>query len=639
MASAAFTQGIPHPPGYPLYTLIGRWLVRLPIGSTPAYRLGFLSSLPAAATVALFFWLALKIADDWLPALIASLSLAFNYLFWYQAEVQEVFMIHTFFLFLSLFLAWLWLKKPSFKLVLLLALIAGLEFGHHHTFVLVLPALGYLLFSCSKIKNLFKKKPLLKGGLVLACLSGGIFLYLILFYSTDPLSPVNWAFGQDLPALVRLIFRSNYGTFSPMKGARFSFSGGFLALLGLAHFIYFEFTLVGLFLMVVGFVWWWQKNQVFLRFSLIWFGFTGVFFLFYAGYPLSNWFSMATVERFYLLSYPVFFLWLIGGLEWIKARIAVLKIKADFKRGLLLLFLAYPLFLFFLNLKKNDYRHFWQFDRFGERLLNSCPAEAVFLNGGDLQTFASLYAQYVKGVRPDLKMISLFNPARAIFHLEELSQFRNYFEVGAQPREEFWPDFKTFLKEKRFPVCSAGEISLGEDYLVYPRGLVYVHALGFAPDIQTIFADNEKLWNEWKPEIFVTRNSLYETFFNRQLLDLYYQKAFSLSEFFFLNNEFEKTRSWLEKALWYQPNSASVLRTSILVDIKTGQCQEAESKISRFRLLFEKIKSWPLIEAVYEKECLGKEEKYQQLSRDLGMVEASGSSEMAEGDKEEKIHP
>lgn len=47
LAAAAATLGIAHPPGYPLFTLLGRLLTLLPI-STIAFRIGLLSALSAA---------------------------------------------------------------------------------------------------------------------------------------------------------------------------------------------------------------------------------------------------------------------------------------------------------------------------------------------------------------------------------------------------------------------------------------------------------------------------------------------------------------------------------------------------------------------------------------------------------------
>ena len=55
LVSAAYTLGIPHPPGYPLYALLGALFSHgIPFG-TVAWRMGFLSSIPMAFSV-FFVW-------------------------------------------------------------------------------------------------------------------------------------------------------------------------------------------------------------------------------------------------------------------------------------------------------------------------------------------------------------------------------------------------------------------------------------------------------------------------------------------------------------------------------------------------------------------------------------------------------
>ena len=50
---AAALLGVAHPPGYPLYTLLGHLFIRLIPWGTPAYRLNLLSGLLAAGTLVL----------------------------------------------------------------------------------------------------------------------------------------------------------------------------------------------------------------------------------------------------------------------------------------------------------------------------------------------------------------------------------------------------------------------------------------------------------------------------------------------------------------------------------------------------------------------------------------------------------
>ena len=54
LATVAWTGGIAHPPGYPLYTLFGIAFIHLPFGE-PAWRMSMISALFGAAAVSLFY--------------------------------------------------------------------------------------------------------------------------------------------------------------------------------------------------------------------------------------------------------------------------------------------------------------------------------------------------------------------------------------------------------------------------------------------------------------------------------------------------------------------------------------------------------------------------------------------------------
>jgi hypothetical protein len=52
---AVLTGGVPHPPGYPTYLLLGSLFARLQVGG-PAFRLNLMSAVSAAAAAAVTGW-------------------------------------------------------------------------------------------------------------------------------------------------------------------------------------------------------------------------------------------------------------------------------------------------------------------------------------------------------------------------------------------------------------------------------------------------------------------------------------------------------------------------------------------------------------------------------------------------------
>ncbi len=93
LITAAYVLGVPHPPGYPLYVVIGHLFTWLPWG-TVAFRLHLLSAVSAAGAAGL---LAAAVARRTsLPAgLVAGLVFAFGPVMWSQAIIAEVYAVNA----------------------------------------------------------------------------------------------------------------------------------------------------------------------------------------------------------------------------------------------------------------------------------------------------------------------------------------------------------------------------------------------------------------------------------------------------------------------------------------------------------------------------------------------------------------
>ncbi|MGC9349519.1 MAG: protein O-mannosyl-transferase family [Anaerolineae bacterium] len=149
--------GIAHPPGYPLYTVVGAlWVRLLPFGSVP-FRLNILSAVLAATTIVLIA----SAVELWskagrIPAniaraggLSAALALGLSATFWAQATTANIRMPTM------LFVAWGYLALARFRAaeedgkrqrraLIGLALALGLGVGHHPSLAFV--ALGWALY-------------------------------------------------------------------------------------------------------------------------------------------------------------------------------------------------------------------------------------------------------------------------------------------------------------------------------------------------------------------------------------------------------------------------------------------------------------------------------------------------------------
>jgi hypothetical protein len=135
LITASMTLGIAHPPGYPLYVLLGKAFSLLPLG-TVAYRYNLLSAVCMASAVGL---LVLAIGSLYRPrvspavASAAALLFALTPLVWSQAVVAEVYALNL--LALAAFIL-AWSRRGS---AIGIGLWLGLAITTHLTSLLMLP--------------------------------------------------------------------------------------------------------------------------------------------------------------------------------------------------------------------------------------------------------------------------------------------------------------------------------------------------------------------------------------------------------------------------------------------------------------------------------------------------------------------
>jgi len=135
--------GVAHPPGFPLYTMMGHLFIRLLPWGTPAYRLNLMSGLLAAGTLVLLaratrLWarrLGASLLATVASGLAAALTLGTATTFWAQATIANVRTLAVFFAALALCaLARFAASEEPGKAdrhLILLALALGLGGGHY----------------------------------------------------------------------------------------------------------------------------------------------------------------------------------------------------------------------------------------------------------------------------------------------------------------------------------------------------------------------------------------------------------------------------------------------------------------------------------------------------------------------------
>ena len=350
LVAAAATLGIPHPPGYPTYVLLGHLFSRLPIG-TVAYRLNLFSAIATAVAGGFVTAIAYLVGRHRPAALASGLVFGLMPMVWSQAVISEVYGLN---LLLLAMVLWALVKGVGSGRV---GILAGLSLTTHLTSLLILPLVFYLTPP--------KQWRRLLVGLVV-----GLTPLLILPLLAHLGSPVMW--GQaDNPAgwwwlVSGQIYRANLFALP---------AGQWLARL--------QDWLPLLFGQLAWFGWLFLKRGANRRITA---GSWATIAL-YAGYSFG--YNTGDAHLFFLPGLLLLSVLLAEGLKC-SGRVAFIL----------------PLALLMLNFPQQQLQ---QDDRprlIGEAILQTAPANAILLTNDEPVTFTLWYLQFVEGQRPDLTLVN-----------------------------------------------------------------------------------------------------------------------------------------------------------------------------------------------------------------------------------------
>jgi hypothetical protein len=189
--AAAYTLGLPHPPGNPFFVLLGRFFAILPIAPNVAMRINILAAICSAIAAGMWFLITERVLVGWLTerwqrivgGSIAALIGATSFTVWAQSVVNEK--VYTVSLLGLAVVSWLtvrWCDDPdgpdADRLLVMIAYLSGLGYSNHMAGFLAVPAVGVAVV-------LRSAKTLVRWKLLLAC-AGALLLGMTPFL-TQPL--------------------------------------------------------------------------------------------------------------------------------------------------------------------------------------------------------------------------------------------------------------------------------------------------------------------------------------------------------------------------------------------------------------------------------------------------------------------
>lgn len=163
-AATAYGLEVPHPPGAPLWALIGRIAMMIPFVADAGLRINIVSNLLAALAVMFLYLISVRLIVQWrgVPksladalivygcSILGALTLTFSDTFWFNAVEAEVYAGSVFFVSIVAWLGLVWYDKAntprSEKYLLIAAYLIGLSIGVHQLSLIAYFMIGLLIY-------------------------------------------------------------------------------------------------------------------------------------------------------------------------------------------------------------------------------------------------------------------------------------------------------------------------------------------------------------------------------------------------------------------------------------------------------------------------------------------------------------
>jgi len=407
--TSAYLLGVSHPPGYPLYNMIGKLFSLLPYGNI-AWRIN-LSAAVCSTAAAVFIYLAsFRITKHWPSALLAAAFFATSPVVWEYSLKAEVFPLNN--LFAAIIVYLLMVLRDDYLAayphqhqnrlpVYGLLLVCGLALTNHHTIILLAP--GVLLALWFYARHQLLNVRVILTGLMLFLIGLSVYVYIPIRAHAEPYA--NWDNAQTWANFVRLVTRADYGTFKLVNLAGQTYN------LFEKYWIYGsglfkQLNPVGFTLAVAGVVSLFYLFDKKLKIILLaCYGASSVVFIALANVPATSPLFLGVFERFYLLPQVIVAVFIALGAFHLP-RFAHQYIK----RCSVTFFSYITIVLAWLSLGVALYAHFPMVNQrdnfllyhYGRDVLNMAEPNAIIVTQGDLGVLVLEYLQQVYQLRPDV---------------------------------------------------------------------------------------------------------------------------------------------------------------------------------------------------------------------------------------------
>src|SRR5687768_5975524 len=384
LAAAVHVMGIPHPPGYPLYVLLGKlFSVLVPVGS-PALRLNVFSAVCSSASVALVCLTMLALGFAWPVAAAVALTWAFSASLWSQSGIPRVYALGALVSALATYFAIRWYMEPSQTWWLVAsALVVGLGLANHPVVAVHAPAV--LLMVILREPRVLADPWLWTLGV--ACLIPPLALYFVWIPLRARANPVvNWGNIRTREDLRKFLQRKEYWRYRYVRSPRQAVEVIWFYVKRIGT----EFGIIGTTAIIVGlFV---LAVRAPALFAMV----AALFLL-----NMASMIGHARREDIFHWTRYMITAWFALTLPLASGWQHILDAIPPPARPIAAFLPA--VFLFVAQLRKQDLSRHRYADEYNRRILMNLPENATLIAQDDNVVFPLMYLKYAERLRPDVK--------------------------------------------------------------------------------------------------------------------------------------------------------------------------------------------------------------------------------------------
>jgi len=395
---SSYNLGIAHPPGYPLFSELGKLLSFLPFGNT-GIKVALLSCIFSVLTLFMVYLIVYRLSNNPVYAIVAVTVLGVSYSFFFQTTMVKFYPINAFLILVILFLGIKITENFDRRLIFTGAFLLGLMTGLHHT--------GLFMMIPFFLTGLVHRKRFLKCIPLSAVFFITGFLVNIHLYIRSIKGSFAAAHKADtLNGFFNLLLRKFYGESSSIDtvGVAFhSFEGYINALRNLYYMIDANFGIFSLIFVILGFIFLYKRRNVFFLFLLSFLLYSVALAKMTLGSPVRDISTMYVVgNQYFIPFYSIYAILYALGIyffvQYVASRFNFRVVPKILPVFFILLSLSFLPMRFYQTVQFNNWVPYYH----GKDLLTIMPPSTVITTYGDNHTFELWYMKLVGRFRDDV---------------------------------------------------------------------------------------------------------------------------------------------------------------------------------------------------------------------------------------------